>query len=104
MIRTSGATWVYRSIRPATADERQGARPPAVSMATVVTGMGKPIRTLVVLVHPMLKQVRPNTYRSRCYGRFQEKHSKPGSDRQHRCHEQSSNLGAEMCPAEVGSE
>src|SRR3990170_6998842 len=39
MIRTPGATSVYRSISPPTAEERQGARPPAVSTATVVTGM-----------------------------------------------------------------
>src|SRR5690348_14352408 len=39
MIRTSGATAVYRSISPPTAEERHGARPPAVSIATVENGM-----------------------------------------------------------------
>ena len=38
MMRTSGATSVYRSIKPPTAEDRQGASPPAVSIATVVTG------------------------------------------------------------------
>src|SRR6478735_10658966 len=40
MIRTSGATSPYRSISPPTAEERHGARPPAVRRATVVTAMG----------------------------------------------------------------
>src|SRR5690349_16331277 len=39
MILTSGATCVYRSISPPTADDRHGASPPAVSMATVRTVM-----------------------------------------------------------------
>src|SRR5215212_12211695 len=39
MISTSGATAVYRSMSPPTADDRQGARPPAVSRATRRTGM-----------------------------------------------------------------
>src|SRR5512133_2583146 len=40
MSRTSGATSLYRSMKPPTADERQGASPPAVSIATVRTAMG----------------------------------------------------------------
>src|SRR4051794_7815469 len=37
MISTSGATAVYRSISPPRAEDRQGAKPPAVSRATLET-------------------------------------------------------------------
>ncbi len=41
MISTSGASSVYRSIRPPTAEDRQGANPPAVSSATFRTVMAR---------------------------------------------------------------
>src|SRR5664279_1230795 len=40
MISTSGASSVYRSINPPTAADRQGAKPPAVSIATLRRAMG----------------------------------------------------------------
>src|SRR5947207_9997410 len=52
MILTSGATSVYRSIRPPTAEERQGARPPAVSSATVVTGIGPLCQFNAIVARP----------------------------------------------------
>src|SRR5690606_1038650 len=41
MISTSGAISVYRPISPPTADDRQGAKPPAVRRATRRTDMRK---------------------------------------------------------------
>src|SRR5690554_7855651 len=43
MISISGAISVYRSMSPPTAEDRHGAKPPAVSRATRRTGMEQPL-------------------------------------------------------------
>src|SRR3954453_708435 len=104
MILTSGATSVYRSIRPATADDRQGASPPAVGMATVFTGIGWAISGLVRLVHRVLKQLRTHAHGSRRNGRFHEENRKAPANRDHRSNEQPRDFGAEPSPHEIGAE
>src|SRR6187402_1409342 len=59
MIRTSGATSPYRSISPPTAEERQGARPPAVRRATVVTAMGALCQLVAVEARVRPVQIEP---------------------------------------------
>src|SRR3954453_21816000 len=91
-------------MRPPTAEERQGASPPAVSIATVMTGIGEPIRGLTALVYLMLQQLRTDAYRAGREQGLEQEDCKAEADREHRGDEQQRNRGSVMPIGEGRSE
>src|SRR5947209_20327917 len=104
MIRTSGATSVYRSMRPPTAEERQGARPPAVSIATVETGTQLSIIGLGALVHRMLQELGSHPNGASGDRGFDQERREARADRQHRGDEEPGDLGPQTSADQVGGE